>query len=246
MLAFRESRDQVGIGSPASQLPKQERGSSSPLLKVKILHQEEDRAETLDDLGETISLLVLERGAEWPSWGTGIRMRAENSAVEVQMDSETTEEFERRVFARLAHMEKKGLRLVAAGYACALLAPNSDESNATRRRESRKAISSRILAQLAENSGAELILAGGSWEITGEEGRQRSQLIELWSELSVQVPGRSMSVRFEDPPSESGVFRAAKKVEPPATEASDLAASRPLAKAASRERDELQSSKSGV
>lgn len=212
---------------------------------MKILHQDVERAKTLDDLEETISLLVLERGAEWPSWGTGIRMRAENSAVEVQMDSETTEEFERRVFARLAQMEKKGLRLVAAGYACALIAPSCDEESASRRRESRKAICSSILSQLAESGGAELILAGGSWEITGEEGRQRSQLIELWSELSVQVPGRSMSVRFEDPPSESGVFRAAQKLEPLKAEPGDYTAGR-LAKAVPREQDKARSSESGA
>jgi hypothetical protein len=90
------------------------------------------------------------------------------------------------------------------------------------RRESRKRVGLRILQQLGETNGAELILAGGSWEITGDEGRQRSELIELWSELSVQAPGRLMSVRFEDPPSSSGVFRAAQKLEPLAGESNEF------------------------
>lgn len=212
---------------------------------MKILQHDENRAEVLDDQEETISFLVLERGAEWPSWGTGIRMRAENAAVEVQMDSETTEEFEKRVFARLAHMAKKRMRLVAAGYACALISQTTDEASATRRQQSRKAICASILTQLAETGGAELILAGGSWEITGDEGRQRSELIELWSDLSVQVPGRLTSVRFEDPPSESGVFRAAQKLEPLPGGESDFTPG-PLAKAVPRKPDELQSSESGA
>lgn len=160
-------------------------------------------------LGESIALLVLERGAEWPSWGTGIRSRAMNSAVEVQMDSETIEQFQARVEARLARIARKSMRLVAAGYACAL--------DGGGRRHSRKALCTRILTSLAEEEGAELILAGGAWETTGPEGRARGELIELWGELSIQVPGRLTSVRFEDPPSQTGVFRAVEVFEPQTT-----------------------------
>lgn len=153
---------------------------------------------------EAITLLVLERGAEWPSWGTGIRLRAPNSAVEVQTEDESTEEFESRVVQRLARMAQHNMRLVAAGYACAL-----DDGS---RHASRGRLCTRILSNLEDTAGAELILAGGAWETTGEEGVQRARLIELWGELSIQVPGRLTSVRFEDPPSQSGVFRAADDV----------------------------------
>jgi hypothetical protein len=159
-------------------------------------------------LGDDITLLVLERGADWPSWGTGIRMRAPNSAVEVQMDSESNEEFRLRVEARLARIAQKSMRLRAAGYACAV---DSDD-----RQQARKSVCTRILTSLADEEGAELILAGGAWETSGLEGKRRSELIELWGELSIQVPGRLTSVRFEDPPSESGVFRAADKFTPDA------------------------------
>jgi hypothetical protein len=153
---------------------------------------------------DSITLLVLERGAEWPSWGTGIRLRAPNSAVEVQTETETTEEFQRRVEHRLARIAQQSLHLVAAGYACAL-----DDGG---RQLSRKNLCTRILTGLSDTDGAELILAGGAWETAGEEGLQRARLIELWGELSIQVPGRLTSVRFEDPPSHSGVFRAAQDV----------------------------------
>lgn len=151
-----------------------------------------------------ITLLVLERGAEWPSWGTGIRMRAPNSAVEVQADEESTEEFARRVEARLDGMVKSGMRLRAAGYACSVMG--------TGRRDVRRRICARLLEQLDAHEGAEVILAGGAWETSGEEGAERSSLIQLWSELSHRQPGRMMSIRFEDPPTESGVFRAAEKL----------------------------------
>jgi hypothetical protein len=232
-------------------------------LKVKILQHQEERTNRAEELEETIALLVLERGAEWPSWGTGVRMRAENSAVEVQMDAETTEEFQKRVFARLAHIEKKGMRLVAAGYACALLPETSDEKTVALRSESRKTICAGILRQLGDRTRpgdrgpsaeksllsdkgtAELILAGGAWEITGHEGRQRGELIELWSELSVRVPGRLVSVRFEDPPSESGVFRAAPKLTPLDSEADEPEGPSPV-KAAPRVREGKRISESGI
>jgi hypothetical protein len=134
-------------------------------------------------------------------------MRAPNAAVEVQMDSESTEEFQERVEGRLARIAQQSMRLCAAGYACAL--------KPTDRQRSRREICTRILTALSDEPSSELILAGGSWETVGVEGQRRSQLIELWGELSIQVPGKLMSVRFEDPPSESGVFRAAEKLSPP-------------------------------
>lgn len=217
---------------------------------MKTLQHQDERTNNAEELEETIALLVLERGAEWPSWGTGVRMRAENSAVEVQLDAETTEEFQERVFARLAHIEKKGMSLVAAGYACALLPETSDETMAALRSESRRAICTGILRLLTEKvqpaeKGAELILAGGAWEITGHEGRQRGELIELWSDLSVRAPGRLVSVRFEDPPSESGVFRAAPKLISFDSDAEEAEGPSPV-KASPRTRDDSRTSESRI
>jgi len=160
--------------------------------------------EESQESAEDITLLILERGAEWPSWGTGIRMRAHNSAVEVQADGEDSEDFHNRVQGRIQRIREKGQKLKAAGYACALEGPV--------RRTSRKQLCSELLMTLDGSDRTELILAGGSWDTSGEEALERAQLIEIWSELSQAVPGRVMSVRFEDPPTESGVFRAAEKL----------------------------------
>ncbi len=151
-----------------------------------------------------ITLLVLERGADWPSWGTGIRLRAGNSAVEVQANGESDSAFHDRVLSRIERIVAEGMNLRAAGYACSLAG--------AARRESRREICSRLLSVFDPGEGSEVILAGGAWETSGKEGAERSGLIQLWSEISDQSPGRVMTIRFEDPPTESGVFRAAEKL----------------------------------
>ncbi len=150
---------------------------------------------------QDISLLILEQGAEWPSWATGMRMRAINSAVEAQLDDEPIEDFQQRVFARLAEIEKQRMRLRAAGYACAV--------RPATRWSARREMCERLLSQLDLDGSSELVLAGGSWETTGSDGQQRSRLIQLWSELSALHTGRVVSIRFEDSVQESGVFHAA-------------------------------------
>ncbi len=157
-----------------------------------------------------MTLLVLEKGAEWPTWGTGIRTRAMNSAVAVQADDETMAAFEVRVLHRLSRLKKSGISLQAAGYACALRTGTQSTF--------RKRLCLHLLKELSSSpptSAAELVLAGGSWDTEGDEGRARAQLIALWGELSEQVPGRLVSVRFEDPPCESGVFKAAEQLNSP-------------------------------
>lgn len=151
-----------------------------------------------------MSLLVLEQGAEWPSWATGIRMRAPNSAVEAQLDDESSAHFQDRVLGRMAEIRRKKLKLVAAGYACSL--------NGEERWAARSAICMRLLDQLDPDSRSELILAGGSWETSGTSGRERSRLIALWSELSALGTGKTVSIRFEDKAHESGIFRAAQRL----------------------------------
>lgn len=150
-------------------------------------------------------MMVLERGVEWPSWGTAVRLRADHSIVEVQTDTETIEEFCARVLTRIEKLKLEGKSLSSAGYACALSGAD--------RWEVRRVLCLALAEGLLSEEGAELIVAGGAWRITGVEGMQRSRLIELWGEISQQAPGRLVSVRFEDPPTESGVYRAAAKLE---------------------------------
>jgi len=108
------------------------------------------------------------------------------------------------VLGRIAKIQREGMCLRAAGYACAL--------DSAGRQEVRRAIFTDLAANLSDLEGSELILAGGSWGVRGREGQERGRLIELWGELSLTVPGRLISVKFEDPPTESGVFRAAQEL----------------------------------
>jgi len=155
----------------------------------------------------TISLLILERGAEWPSWGAELRARSANSAVEVQNEHETMADFHARVHERLVRIRRDGMSVQSAGIACSLLPSNA--------RSLRAELCVRLSDEMKSQEGAELIIAGGSWETTGLEGFERTRLIELWSELSHRTGGCMVSVRFEDPPYESGVFRAAERLQSP-------------------------------
>lgn len=159
--------------------------------------------------GETegITLLVLEKGAEWPTWALDLRARAKDSAVELQAYEETSLQFHRRVAARLASIAERGVRLEAAGYVCAL--------NSLGRMRARREACDLLLSSIAPGPTAELVVAGGSWESVGQAGDERFRLIELWGALSETSPGPLVSVRFEDPPSESGVFYAADKLNAP-------------------------------
>ncbi len=152
---------------------------------------------------DSVAMMVLERGVEWPSWGTAIRLRADHSIVEVQTDTETTETFCARVLARIEKLRLEGHALKAAGYACALMGED--------RWQVRRELCLALIENLGPEEASELIVAGGAWKITGVEGRERSRLIELWSQVSQSAPGRLVSVRFEDPATESGVFRAVEK-----------------------------------
>jgi hypothetical protein len=159
---------------------------------------------------EAITILVLESGASWPSWGTGLRLRAPNAVVEAQLDGESVASFEERVVERLARLRDHGERVLAAGYACGL----SDGS----RTEGRKEISRVLLGLLeAGRVGAdslavgtppvEFIVAGGPWGFEGAEGAERERVLELWADLSTCALGQQVSARFEETPYDSGVFR---------------------------------------
>lgn len=158
---------------------------------------------TLDNRRDTegITLLVLEKGAEWPSWALDLRARAKDSAVELQAYEETSFQFHRRVAARLASIAERGVRLEATGYVCAL--------GSLGRMRARREICDLLLASISPGPTSELIVAGGSWDSAGLAGDDRLRLIELWGTLCEASPGPLVSVRFEDPPGESGVFYSA-------------------------------------
>ncbi len=169
---------------------------------------------------EVVTILILESGASWPSWGTGLRMRAPNAIVEVQMDAESVDAFEARVLERIRKADERGDSVIAAGYACG----RSDGSRDASRLRVGEALLEVIRPLSAGQSGrakveiggsdparapAELIVAGGAWEFTGDDAEERERVLALWSTLSTSSPGKIVSVRFEDAPYDSGVFRFA-------------------------------------
>lgn len=146
-------------------------------------------------------MLILEQGAQWPSWAASMRLRAPNAVVEMQTDGENMVSFERRVESRLHDIREKGQRLRAVGYVCAV--------HGWERWDARERLARRLLGAMTALGGSELILAGGSWDSEGYEGQQRARLVQVWSELSAENWGQQLSIRFEDGTQDSGVFRAA-------------------------------------
>lgn len=148
---------------------------------------------------QTISLLVLEQGSVFPTWGSSLRLAAPHVVVESQMDAETVDIFEKRVSRRLAKLSERGDRLVAVGYVCAL-------DSSARRWQSREVLTRALLEALGPVPEAELIMGGGAWSLEGKEADERQRLLELWASLSEAAPGRRVSIRFEESPRESGLF----------------------------------------
>lgn len=155
----------------------------------------------MEDNTETYALFVLEKGADWPSWGASIRRRAQNAVVETQLEDETEADFERRVLHRLGKLRKEGRPLVGGAYLCGLDGAPTEE---TRRR-----LTCSIVKALHDRPDVELVLGGGAWGPNGREGTARQTLMDLWGHLSGEAPGRLVSVRFEQSPESSGVYSVA-------------------------------------
>lgn len=154
---------------------------------------------------QEITLLVLERGASWPSWAERLRSRAHHSIVEVQTEGESMEQFVERCSARTHRLTERGQRVVAAGYVCAPgCEPQGDGANVA---PLRAVLCSTLLKALAEGPDPELIVGAEALE-TGP--KQRSELLVLWSQLSLARPRTTVSVNFEEDREQSGVFASAR------------------------------------
>jgi hypothetical protein len=151
------------------------------------------------DISETryATLLIVEAGAEWPSWTAKLHRRAPENLVETQLAGESAEAFEERLLRRLDRLALSRVRLTAAGYVAA---------RGPGRQASRERLCEAVLARMTGD--AELVVAGGSWATTGVEGRERAALFTLWSTLSERSTTQLISIRFNDEASDSGVFRA--------------------------------------
>lgn len=153
---------------------------------------------------QDLSLLVLEKGASWPTWSSSLRLDAPNLVVEAQSDDESTVQFEERLLQRLRRIRDRGDLVHSAGYVCAL---DGDRPGASRLR-----IGEELLGLLPEDPMARLILGGGAWDTSEAEAREREKLVELWAALSEKTPRRGVSVRFDEGASESGVFALGARV----------------------------------
>ncbi len=186
-----------------------------------IFSADEERATTL---------VLMESGAFWPAWVKEVQRRAPNSMVEVQSASESVEGFGGRALRRLASLRERGVSLRAAVYAAA--SPATEQERAVRR-----VVCGMLLDVLGH--GGELVLSGEGWSTWGMDARSREELMSLAGELSCQLPRASsippqpsssdrdsssrisvppsrrvtVSVRFGDPPDESGVHKAARSVD---------------------------------
>jgi len=151
---------------------------------------------------QEITLLVLERGAPWPSWAERLRSRAHHSIVEVQTAGELMEQFVERCSARAHRLSERGERVVAAGYVCAAA---SAESPAVA--PLRAELCSTLLKLLADGPDPELMVGADALE---SGPKQRSELLALWSQLSLARPRTTVSVLFEEDREQSGVFASAR------------------------------------
>jgi len=157
------------------------------------------------DAQQEITLLVLERGAPWPRWTERLRTRAHHSIVEVQSEGEPMAQFVERCSARATRLLERGQRVVAAGYVCG-------PSYFDRAGEGqtlgllRAQLCTTLLQVLADGPDPELIIGADALEAGLA---QRSEMLTLWSQLSLARPRTTVSVNFEEEREQSGVFASA-------------------------------------
>src|SRR5690606_1037711 len=118
-------------------------------------------------------------------------------------------------------------RLLEALEMCATASPDHDNSPLS-------AAGVEVEGALLEGASAEesdclskpgqLIIGSGGWRGQPGEPAGRAELMELWSQLSGVVPGKVVSLRFDDAPSSSGAFPA---VRPPVNAPADTRSARP-------------------
>lgn len=135
------------------------------------------------------TLLIVEPGAEWPTWTSRLGRRAQLNLVETASPNESVEDLEQRVASRFARLTAEGMRLVMAAY---VAAPNSSW------RASRERLCRTLLGWLPREG--ELMLAGGTWSAESQDADERSALFELWGVLSESGARQRISLRFNDDP----------------------------------------------
>jgi hypothetical protein len=177
-----------------------------------------------DPHDQTATLIAIEHGATWPSWGNQVRDRGLNLVVEAQLPHESLADLHGRIAHRIAREKAAGMTLVAAGYVCSLSTRTPASADA-------RLEICRLLLEELEYGGtqqspsgestrsestddesiywsrpAQLILGSGGWKGSQAEPYARALLLDLWSTLSGLEPGKVVSLRFDEAPGESGSY----------------------------------------
>jgi hypothetical protein len=157
----------------------------------------EDMLESSDD---SMSIVVLEAGAAWPSWLAEYQRLAPNSVVIAQASGESVESFQARVGSRVAEARARSdAAHVRIGVLVAAHDPDQVRGG-LRRSVARALVEAMATASTQER---ELVLAGDSEELS----QSRHELFALAGALCDELRGKRINVRVRFTSPTSGVMR---------------------------------------
>lgn len=167
----------------------------------------------LESSDDSMSIVVLEAGAAWPSWLAEYQRLAPNSVVIAQAAAEPSEVFQVRVLHRLAEATARG---EAARLRIGVMVASQQtlESRAALRQNIARAITDAM-----SGPEGELVLAGDSEELS----HSRHELFALAGTLCDELRGRHINVRVRFTSAQSGVMRT---VTPSSPDLQDLVSKR--------------------
>ena len=146
---------------------------------------------------QVLTLLLIEKGAPWPTWSADLRARAPNMVLEAQMEAETMEAFGQRVLQRIERIVERHDRVLGAAYLCGMGDASQDAV--------RQMICRALLGALDKPSQAELIVGGAVGAHGLAADGARSRLLGLWTALSEQSPYHPICIKLDDGGNDSGV-----------------------------------------
>jgi hypothetical protein len=167
----------------------------------------------LQSSDDSMSIVVLEAGAAWPSWLSEYQRLAPNSVVIAQASAETPEVFQVRVLHRVSEAKARaeGTRICIG---VIVAAHHPEQPRAVMRQTVARALVDAMTAQEGD-----LILAGDGDELS----QSRHELFALAGTLCDEVRGQRINVRVRFTSATSGVMRT---VTPSSPDLGELTAKR--------------------
>lgn len=147
---------------------------------------------------DSLSIVVLEAGAAWPSWLAEYQRLAPNSVVIAQASAESAESFQARVLHRVS--EARARREEAPVRVGVIVAVDHPEE---KRMELRQSVARALVEAMSSQQEADLILAGDSEELN----QSRHELFALAGALCDELRGKGVNVRVRFTSATSGVMR---------------------------------------